>query len=281
MPVRLTGAAQGVPMRVSLGMRLPRLRPAELARIWPGLAPLAVLDAPASLTVAAEFDAGFQPLGAEARLQADAGALDLGRGRRMAFAGLDAVVEGTARALHLREAQLRLPGAGADPGPVLSLEGQVLQRGNAWQAALEFRLDSLRAEALPRLWPADLVPETRAAALQAMPAGRLDDTRLRLRFQVPEALDGAVLEEARLALAAQQAVASVRGRPLVAALTPAQPVAAAYADSTANASRIRPLTRRTISTGTRESTAWPTVTARPDTSQRPATAPTATESGSA
>jgi PAP2 superfamily len=89
-----------------------------------------------------------------------------------------------------------------------------------------------------------------------------------------------------LALAAQQAAASVRGRALV-VLTPAQraqpaqPVAAAYADSAAKASRIRPLARRTISTGTRDSTAWPTVTARPDTSQRPATAPTATESGSA
>lgn len=85
-----------------------------------------------------------------------------------------------------------------------------------------------------------------------------------------------------LALAAQRLASAAGQRPAPVALEPiAQPVTAPYADSPAKASRMSPLARRTISTGTRDSTAWPTVTARPDTSQRAATAPTATESGSA
>ena len=143
VPVRLSGEARGTPMRVSVGLLLPALRPAELASIWPPLAPLAVLDAPVTLSARAEFDADARPDRMQARLEAGPGALVLAPGQRLPLAGLAATVEGSSRALTIREAVLRLPGQAGRPGPSLTAKGEVLQRDGAWRATLDLGTDAV------------------------------------------------------------------------------------------------------------------------------------------
>lgn len=212
VPVRLNAAADGTPMRLTAGMSLPALRPAELATAWPPLAPLALLDAPVSLSAFAEFDAAARPERVWAQLAAGAGSFDLGRGaageaRRLPFASLAVTADVTGRALNLREARLVLPGADpAMPGPALTVTGEVLHRDANWQVALDLAAEPIEAAELPRLWPVALAPEARAAALAALPVGLLRDLRLRTRFGMPEALDGFSLEQAQVSLAAERAV---------------------------------------------------------------------------
>lgn len=211
VPVRLSGSASGAPMRVSLGMALPALRPPQLAEIWPPLAPLAALDAAVSLAATAELDSEGRPERLFIHLDAGAGALDLGQGRRLSFAGLDAALEGSGRVLRLTGAQLVLPGSGSQAGPMLTASGEAAMRDGRWQASLDLRADPLSATALGRAWPVGLAPEARRAVLGAMPAGTLRNTRLRLSLTATESLDRVELAEARLGLVASDAVFAVGG----------------------------------------------------------------------
>ena len=198
MPVRLNGSAEGTPMRIAAGMSLPALRPTELATVWPPLAPLATLDALVSLSVTAELDAAARPERVRTTLTAGAGAFDLGPGpgpqpagaapRRLPFAGLAIAADITGRALALRQARLVLPGQGGLPGPALDATGEILHRDAGWEIALDLAASPLEASDLPRLWPAALAPEARTAALGALPAGLLRDTRLRGRFRLRDPL---------------------------------------------------------------------------------------------
>lgn len=206
VPVRLAGEARGTPMRISLGLLLPALRPAQLAGIWPPLAPLAVLDAPVTLSARAEFDADARPDRMQARLEAGPGALVLAPGQRLPLAGLAATVEGSSRALTIREAVLQLPGSAGQPGPNLTARGEVLQRDGAWRAGLDLASAPLQASTLPGLWPAALAPEARALALRSLPAGLLREARARLDLAVSPGLDAVTLEGARLGLGLARAV---------------------------------------------------------------------------
>ncbi|WP_135468232.1 YhdP family protein [Crenalkalicoccus roseus] len=197
VPVRLFGAAAGAPMRASAGLALPALRPAELAAIWPDLAPLRVLDAPVALVATAELGPDGQPERVQARLEAGAGALALG-GAPLRFAALEAALEAEGATARLRAARLRLPGP---PEAVLTAEGVARLRGGAWEAALDLALAPLSVAHLGRHWPEGLAPEARAAVLGALPAGWLRAASLRLSFRASEALEEAALREARLALA--------------------------------------------------------------------------------
>ncbi len=213
VPVRLTGSVAGEPaaavaaaagrppMRLALGIALPALQPPQLAALWPGLAPLAVLDAAVSLSASAEFDAAARPQRLQARLGAGPGTLDLGAGQRLPFAGLEATLEGSGRSLRLTAAQLALP-----DGPILAATGHAALRDGAWQAALDLRTGAVQAADLPRLWPAGLGGAARQAVLAALPAGLLRDARLRLDLTAPEALDRVALAAARATLGATGAV---------------------------------------------------------------------------
>ena len=221
--VRLDVRAEGTPMRLSAGISLPALRPAELAGLWPPLAPLGLVDALVSLTAHAEFDGEGRPVGMRAALGAGAGAFDLGPGpdgtpRRLPFAGLALATNGTARALRLETARLTLPGAApGTAGPSLTARGELLNRDGAWNAALDLAAEPIEAAELPRLWPAGISPEARTATLAALPAGLLREARLQARFRVPEAMDDLVLEDAQLGLAIANAVFDLgRGRRIAA-----------------------------------------------------------------
>ena len=62
VPVDLSGTAGGTPLVLDGRLRLPALRPAALSAIWPGLAPLGVLDAEVALEATGRFDEALRPL---------------------------------------------------------------------------------------------------------------------------------------------------------------------------------------------------------------------------
>ncbi len=201
VPVRLSAAAAGTPMRISAGVGLPALHPAQLAEALPELAALSLLDAPVAISAEGRFAADGQPLGAEARLDVGPGHVDLGSAGRIAIQSMAAQLTGSGRALHVDSATLSLPG-----GPVLAAEGDIGLRDGAWQGRLEVRLTGVDLAQLSRHWPATLAPVQRAATLAAAPSGRLEQARLRLEFAVPEAIDGFSLQAAQGGIRLRDAV---------------------------------------------------------------------------
>jgi hypothetical protein len=206
LQVRLSGQALGNPMRVTAGLTLPALAPRELARAIPQLAPLAVLDAPLSLGAFVDFDAGGMPHGIRARLTAGAGRLDLGQGRRLAFAGLDVTAAGDGQQVELREARLRLPGEANRPGPELLATGQASLANGAWQGALEASLAPVAVAELRRAWPEWAAPEIRAEVLPRLLGGRLREAKVKLTLRLPESLDAPEWQQAEARLALDQPV---------------------------------------------------------------------------
>ncbi len=204
LPVRLSGQAVGSPMRVTAGLTLPALSPRDLAQAMPQLAPLSVLDAPLSLGAFVDFDAGGAPHGIRARLTAGAGRLDLGPGRRLAFAGLELTAAGDGQRVELQEARLRLPGEGTRPGAELLATGQAQLSAGTWQAALEARLSPLPVAELARAWPDWAAPDLRAQVLPRLTGGRVREASVKLALAVPEALDGLEWQQAEARLALDQ-----------------------------------------------------------------------------
>jgi hypothetical protein len=204
LQVRLSGQALGNPMRVTAGLTLPALLPRELAQAIPQLAPLAVVDAPLSLGAFVDFDASGMPHGIRARLTAGAGRLDVGRGRHLAFAGLEMTAAGDSQRVELREARLRLPGEGTRPGAELLATGQAQLAAGSWQAALETRLSPLPLAELRRAWPDWAAPGLRAEVLPRLTGGRLREASLKLALTLPESLDGVDWQQAEVRLALDQ-----------------------------------------------------------------------------
>jgi hypothetical protein len=190
-------------MRITAGISLPALAPAELARAVPQLAPLGVVEAPVALAAFADFAADGRPAEFRARLSAGPGALALGQGRRLAFERMDLLAAGGTEALELREARLRLPGAAGRPGPDLALTGRARLAEGAWAVALEGRLPALPLAELGRLWPDWVAPALRAQVVPRLHGGQIADAWARLALRLPETLDALAWQEAsgRLALA--------------------------------------------------------------------------------
>lgn len=202
------------PARLVAELTLPALRPAELAVLWPELAPLRLLDAAVALTASARFDATGVVERVRARLLSQGGAIDLGGGRRLPFATLDAAVEGGEGQLRLTEAALRLAGPGA---PALRASGRARRDADGWAARLDLGLDPVAMASLPALWPENLAALARGTALAALQGGTLRQARLAVavradadfgNLRLEEAEGGLVLEAAELALGAAAAAAA-------------------------------------------------------------------------
>ena len=168
VPVRLSGQAQGSPMQMTVGLVLPALSPRELAQAVPALAPLAILDAPLSLSASVDVDAAGVVQRVHGHLRAATGTLQLGPGesdtranaaaagsltevapvgpgpnRHLAFVGMEVTASGNGRAVELHEARLRLPGGAGRSGPELAFNGHATLAEGFWQAALETRVAPL------------------------------------------------------------------------------------------------------------------------------------------
>jgi hypothetical protein len=184
VPVTLAGEATGTPAEAGFTLTLPAVRPSALADVAPALAPLAALDAQARLQVGARLSPNGTLHDATARLETGAGSLDLGEGRRIAIAALQAGLAWTEAGLRLDPAILRLEGPGS---PTLTAQATARRGGPGWQAAATLTLDAMPAEAIGRWWPADLVPGAREWVTENVTAGTARNGRW--RFGAEAAVD--------------------------------------------------------------------------------------------
>ncbi|MBS7811905.1 YhdP family protein [Roseococcus pinisoli] len=180
LPVHLRGRAQGDPTRFSVRLDLPVLRPAELARVLPPLAPLAMLDAPVAIQARAEFDGEGRPLRGGLDIQAtEGGHLRLDGATGLPFARLSASLEGNRQRISLELAQLELPGRGRT---TLEVTGGAALGEAGWAGELRAGVAQLDLTEIPELWPEGLAPEFRTILLQAAPRGAVRDAALRLEI---------------------------------------------------------------------------------------------------
>jgi Protein of unknown function len=216
VPIELAGTAGGSPLVLTGRMRLPALRPAALAQIWPGLAPLAALDAEVALSASASFDAALKPVQLGAVLQSGPGSLAIGLAdprrppARLRIQGFEATLEGSARQVAIRAARLRLPGAEGQPGPVLAaqMHGE-RQADGGWRAQAEASAEPFRLADLRAFWPADLYPALRPQALAALAGGTLGPAKLTLGLAMPPGLNRLVLGDSAVTLAGQDLVLAI------------------------------------------------------------------------
>jgi hypothetical protein len=165
IPIAGSGQAQGAPATLALRLSLPQLHPATLAPHAPALG---MLDAPLRLDLSAGLGADGVLRDAAATLSAGAGALDLGAGRRVPMAGLEASAEWRPEGLRVTRAALRLDGPGM---PLLTATGTATRVGERWRAEATLALDALPIAELGRWWPEGLGDGARAWILENLTAG--------------------------------------------------------------------------------------------------------------
>ncbi|HYF08378.1 MAG TPA: AsmA-like C-terminal region-containing protein, partial [Acetobacteraceae bacterium] len=190
VPARLSGALRGQPPGVEAMLTLVEVRPAALARQARRLAPLAALDAAASveLRVGARADGG----GASAAMvvHVGPGQVALEPGSRIAIAGADISVIATPRAARLERAVLRLaPPEGGRDGPTLSLAGEAERREDGWQGTVRGHLDRVAIADLGSHWPTGLMPGARRWLTQNMTAGAARNGRFTVEARADPTLD--------------------------------------------------------------------------------------------
>lgn len=196
LPVHVRGRAEGDPIRFSVRLDLPVLRPSEIATVLPPLAPLAILDAPVAIQARGEFDQSGRPLRGGLDIQApEGGKLRLDGEAALPFARLSASLEANRRVISLDQARLELPGPGHT---TLELSGRIALGDAGWAGDLRAGLLRLDLAELPDLWPEDLAPGTRAALRRAAPRGAMRDATLRIDVAADVGLTGWHLPGARI-----------------------------------------------------------------------------------
>ncbi|MFM2149050.1 MAG: hypothetical protein RLZZ187_1356 [Pseudomonadota bacterium] len=179
--------ARGSPAEITLRLALPELRPAALSALAPPLAALAALDAPARLDLSVRMDMSGAVQEAGLVLGASAGTLDLGAGRRLKLARLDAAAEWQAERLRLTRANLTLDGPGT---PRLSAQGEATRRDGGWRGRATLGLDALPVAELGRWWPEGLGSGERAWILENITAGVARNGHWQVEAEAAEDLSG-------------------------------------------------------------------------------------------
>lgn len=178
LPVHVSAQAEGEPTQVHLRLDLPVLRPPELAAALPFLAPLTMLDAPVAVQASLSMDGEWQVQGLGVALQAAAGGmLRPAPGLELPFEDLEAEAFATPDSLILERAILRLPGTAGQP---IEASAELQRHPPGWAGRARLTLGELDITAIPRLWPAELAPEAREAARQALNHGVLHEAGLLL-----------------------------------------------------------------------------------------------------
>ncbi len=157
--LRVRGSIDGATGRGSLTMTMPAVRPATLAGSAPILAPLAAIDAPASLAVDVRLDGLRIPTMALARLRVGAG---VDRPRRAmaacALAALEADLTLDEDTVRVERAVLRpAPPPGrtmAGAPPVITAQAQARVAQGRWHAEAQLGIDQVATADLEHYWPA-------------------------------------------------------------------------------------------------------------------------------
>lgn len=185
IPLAGSVEAHGLPAEITLRLALPELHPAALSALAPAFAPLRALDAPARLDLAVRMDAAGAMREAALVLGAGAGTLDLGAGRRLPLARLDAAAEWQAETLRLTRANLMLDGPGT---PRLTAQAEATRREGRWRGRATLGLDALPLAALGRWWPEGLGTGERSWILENITAGIARNGQWQLEAEAEEDL---------------------------------------------------------------------------------------------
>jgi hypothetical protein len=171
------------PMQVQV--RFSPVTPSRLAALAPGLAPLAALDAPVTLSGSADFGADLSP----ARFSVKAG---IGAGRLYAGVGstplIDAAVEAEGTPSQVQITLQRLTLAPRPDGPRTVFRGTADARRNAGgaQATITAQLDQVAFADLPALWPAGVGgPGTRPWIAENITAGLARNGHVEVGLDLP------------------------------------------------------------------------------------------------
>ncbi len=173
--------------------------PAALAGLAPGLAALAMLDAPVRLTAAAELGPSLQFVSARVEAAAGAGVLRAGQGS-VALASLAATLtvrpdEAKLDSLRVALAPASGPGTTGMKPPVLTANAIAARLGGRLRASFTAAIDGVALADLPYYWPEGTGGGARSWLVQNIPAGQAHDA------QVAGTLEGAA-DGSNLALTA-------------------------------------------------------------------------------
>lgn len=184
IPVHVTGAVLGAPLRFSVSFDLPVLRPSEVASLLPPLAPLAIVNANVAIRAMGDFDARGRPLGFGLTLASDdGGELQLDGRTRLPFQRLNARLTGHGTRISLDEARLELPGT---HGATLEASGDLRRTGEGWAGELRASLDRFDLAELTAVWPTGMATQAREAVRLALPRGMLREASFRLGLATDE-----------------------------------------------------------------------------------------------
>ena len=182
--LRVNGSIDGASGLGSLTMAMPAVRPATLAGSAPILAPLAAIDAPASLAVDVQLDGLRIPTVALARLRVGTGAIDLGPQGRLALSALDADLTLDEQTLRVERAVLRpAPPPGrtmAGAPPIITAQAQAQHAEGKWQAEATLALDQVAAADLDAYWPAGVARGAREWLTENLTGGIARDGSWRI-----------------------------------------------------------------------------------------------------
>lgn len=173
--LRLRGSIDGTSGRGSATLTVPAFRPAALAGSAPMLAPLAAIDAPASLAVDVQLDGLRIPTMALARLRVGPGTIATGLRGRIALRSLEADITLDGDTLRVERAVLRPSptGAGAPAAepPRITAQAEARLVDGRWQAEAQFGIDRVAVADLALYWPAGIADGARDWITENMTAG--------------------------------------------------------------------------------------------------------------
>jgi hypothetical protein len=178
VPVSGTVEAGGRPAEIGFRLLLPSLRPAALAALAPPLAPLAHLDAPARVALTGQLGANGVLHAAGITLEAGAGAIELGDGRRVPIAQAEgSLAWQPEQGLSVPRAVLRLAGPGT---PTLTASATARRVGDRWRAETDLTLDAAPIAELHHWWPEGVAAGPRGWILPNITAGMVRNGSWRL-----------------------------------------------------------------------------------------------------
>lgn len=168
--------------------KLTPVRPADLARAAPMLAPLTIFDAPVGIEASVDLSPDLDPLGARLRLEVGAGTARLGPTPAIVRGGL-IVATAKDRVVTLEEARLTLLGKEGGKPSNIKITGQVRRTQGGFDTGLSVALDQVGLADLPVLWPEMAARNTREWLVENITGGTAKDARIELKAEMRDGQD--------------------------------------------------------------------------------------------